>query len=298
MMLMTMNPKARKERLYADVLFLTELRPYRNYLNLDSLAQVVSHIKTVFSGAELNVKEQTWIADGREYTNVIGIYNPGRPKTLVVGAHYDVCGDQPGADDNASAVAGLLETARLLNIHKPALDYSVELVAYCLEEPPFFGSTEMGSYVHASSLQTQETQVLGMICYEMIGYFSDEPGSQPFPSPELAKIYPDTGNFIMTVGIERYHDFNQLVCRLMQEAADIPIYNISFPENNGLAGLAGMSDQRNYWKFGFPALMINDTSFVRNPNYHQTTDTIDTLDFEKMTEVVSGAYHAIIGLRN
>lgn len=293
-----MTTKAQKHRLHADVQFLTELRPYRNYLNLDILAKVVAYIKAEFTEAELHVREQTWMADGREYTNVIGIYNPGRSKTLVVGAHYDVCGDQPGADDNASAVAGLLETVRLLGTHKPLLDYTIELVAYCLEEPPFFGSTEMGSYIHAASLHAQNTKVLGMICFEMIGYFSDEPGSQPFPSPELAKIYPDTGNFIMTVGIEKYDRFNKQVCALMSAAADIDVYNISFPENSSMAGLAGMSDQRNYWKFDYPALMINDTAFVRNPNYHQMSDSIETLDFEKMTEVVSGAYHAIIGLNH
>jgi Zn-dependent M28 family amino/carboxypeptidase len=292
------NPKARPDRLYADVEFLTELRPYRNYLNSDSLAKVVNYIKAVFTDAQLSVREQTWMADGREYTNVIGVYHPGQAETLVVGAHYDVCGDQPGADDNASAVAGLLETARLLGAHKPKLDYSIELVAFCLEEPPFFGSTEMGSYIHAASLHAHKTKVLGMICFEMIGYFSDEPGSQPYPSPELAKIYPDTGNFIMTVGIEKYDDFNRKVCSLMKQAAAIPVYNISFPENSGIAGLAGMSDQRNYWTFGYPALMINDTAFVRNPNYHQKSDSIETLNFEKMTEVVNGAYYAIIGLKN
>lgn len=295
---LTNSPKAQQLRLYADVQFLTELRPFRNYLNAESLAKVVTYIKKEFTDAKLLLKEQTWMADGREYTNVIGVYNPGQTQTLVVGAHYDVCGDQPGADDNASAVAGLLETARMLGKHQPKLDYSIELVAFCLEEPPFFGSTEMGSYIHAASLHGQGVQLLGMICYEMIGYFSDEPGSQPFPSPELAKIYPDTGNFIMTVGIEKYDRFNKQVCALMSEAADVAVYKISFPENSGMAGLAGMSDQRNYWKFGYPALMINDTAFVRNPNYHQTSDSIETLDFKRMTEVVSGAYYAIIGLKN
>ncbi len=240
------NPKAQQQRLYADVEFLTELRPYRNYLNLDILAKVVAQINTVFEDAHLSVRKQPWMADGREYTNEIGVYNPGQTQTLVVGSHYDVCGDQPWADDNASAVAGLLETVRLLGTHKPKLDFSIELVAYCLEEPPFFGSTEMDSYIHATSLHKQNTQVLGMICYEMIGYFSDEPGSQSFPSPELEKIYPDTDNFIMTVGIEKYDDFNRKVCSLIKQAAAIPVYNISFPENSGMAGLAGMSDQRNY----------------------------------------------------
>lgn len=285
--------KAQNKRLYSDVKFLTEIRPYRNYLNLESLEKVVAYIKGVMVESGLFVQEQKWIADGREYTNVIGIYNPGQTRTLVVGAHYDVCGNQPGADDNASAVAGLLETVRLLGKHKPDIDYSIELVGYCLEEPPFFGTENMGSYVHAQSLYKNKVDVIGMICFEMIGYFSDEPNSQPYPSPELAKIYPSTANFIMTVGIDKYDTFNKKVRQLMSEGSDIEVHNISFPANNSLAGLAGLSDQRNYWKFGYNALMINDTSFVRNPNYHQSSDTIETLDFDKMTEVVNGAYNAI-----
>ena len=100
---------------------------------------------------------------------------------LIVGAHYDVCMDTPGADDNASAVAGMIETARLLIDENPQLDYCVEFVAYANEEPPFFGSDKMGSYIHAHSLNENHIDVLGMICYEMIGYFSDEPGSQEIP---------------------------------------------------------------------------------------------------------------------
>jgi Zn-dependent M28 family amino/carboxypeptidase len=285
--------KAQKNRLYKDVKFLTEIRPYRNYNNIESLQKVCSYIEKEFSCLELLTKKQNWIADGKEYTNVIGVYNEGKPKRLVVGAHYDVYGNQPGADDNASAVAGLLETARLLNENKPDLDYSIELVAYCLEEPPYFGTEQMGSYIHAKSLSQDNADVIGMICFEMIGYFSDEPNSQSFPSPELAKIYPDKGNFIMTVGIEMYDDFNKRVCMLMSENSKIDVYNISFPTNDVYAGLAGLSDHRNYWKFGYKALMINDTSFIRNPNYHLTSDTIDTLDFNKMTEVVNCAYNAI-----
>jgi hypothetical protein len=285
--------KALNNRLYLDTKFLTELRPYRNYQNIGTLDKVVTYIKEVMIKSGLTVKDQKWIADGKEYTNVIGIYNQGQKRTLVVGAHYDVCGDQPGADDNASAVAGLLETARLLGENRPEIDYSIELVGYCLEEPPFFGTENMGSHVHAQSLYDNQVDVIGMICYEMIGYFSDEPNSQPFPSPELAKIYPSTGNFIMTVGIDKYDSFNKKVRQLMSEGSDIDVHNVSFPSDNSLAGLASLSDQRNYWKFGYKALMINDTSFVRNPNYHQSTDTIQTLDFDKMTEVVNGAYNAI-----
>jgi hypothetical protein len=184
-----------------------------------------------------------------------------------------------------------LESARLIGEIKPELDYAIEFVAYCLEEPPFFGTTEMGSYIHAKSLYDSKADVIGMICYEMIGYFSDEPNSQPYPSPELAKLYPSTANFIIVVGIDTYDVFNKKVHSLMTENADIDVQVISFDSNEGLAG---MSDQRNYWKFGYQALMINDTSFVRNPHYHMSTDTIDTLDFTKMTEVVSSATYAMV----
>ncbi len=285
--------KAQKERLYKDVKFLTELRPYRNYMNLTSLEQVSKYIEDVFNNSGLLGKKQMWTARGKEYTNVIGIYNPGHNRTLVIGAHYDVCGDQPGADDNASAVAGLLETARLLGENKPVIDYTIELVGYCLEEPPFFGTNEMGSYIHAESLFVNNIDVIGMICYEMIGYFSDVPNSQSFPSPELAKNYPSTANFIMTVGIDKYDSFNTKVQQLMSIGSEIDVYNISFPANNEFSSLAGLSDQRNYWAFGYDALMINDTSFIRNPNYHLPTDTIETLDFNRMKAVINGAYNAI-----
>lgn len=188
----------------------------------------------------------------------------------------------------------MLETARLLGQFKPKTDYCIELVAYCLEEPPFFGSEKMGSYIHAKSLNDNGIDVIGMICFEMIGYFSDRPNSQPFPAPELSKTYPSTANFIIVVGIKPYEFFNNHVKTLMAENSKIDVRVISIPTGDSLSGLASLSDQRNYWHFGYPALMINDTSFVRNPNYHCITDTIETLDFEKMTEVVNGAYNAII----
>jgi hypothetical protein len=128
----------------------------------------------------------------------------------------------------------------------------------------------------------------------MIGYFSDAPNSQPFPSPELAKQYPHVANFIIVVGIEQYRDFNNKVHRLMQKDAGIDVQVIHFPTAGSLAGL---SDQRSYWQFGYPALMINDTAFIRNPNYHTRHDTIDTLDFDKMTEVVTSAYKAVTGFQ-
>ena len=282
--------KAQNKRLYTDVEFLTTVSPARNYQNLESLNKVANYITNEFGKLESTVIEQKWIADNNEYKNIIVKYNPEKKKRLIVGAHYDVCGNQPGADDNASAVAGLLETARLVFGNKPNLDYGIDFVAYCLEEPPFFGTELMGSYVHAKSLYDSNTEVIGMVCYEMIGYFSDEPNSEPFPTPELASLYPSTANFIIVVGIQEHHAFNMHIHELMSKDSGIDVQVISFPSSGDLAGL---SDHRNYWEFGYPALMINDTSFIRNPNYHEQSDTIDTLDFDKMTEVVNSSYRAI-----
>ncbi len=127
----------------------------------------------------------------------------------------------------------------------------------------------------------------------MIGYFSDEPHSQPYPSPALAKMYPHTANFIVVVGIEQHKEFNNKVHALMAKDSGIDVQIINFPKANDLTA---MSDQRNYWPFGYPALMINDTSFLRNPNYHETSDTINSLDFPKMTEVVSSTFKAVCGM--
>lgn len=230
------------------------------------------------------------IAANREYTNVIVSNNSHKSKRLIIGAHYHVFGDRPGADDNASAIAGLRETARLIAETKPDIDYRIDFVAYCLDELPFFGSENMGSYIHAKYLYDNNIDVLGIMCYEMIGYFSDEPNSQTYPNHEMASIYPSVANFIIVVGTEKHSNFSNRIHELMKQNENIDTQIVNFPTPDGLAG---MSDQRNYWKFGYDALMINDTSFIRNPPYHQMSDTIETLDFEKMTEVINAAFIAI-----
>lgn len=283
--------QANIDALYRHVEFLTTLRPFRNYLNLESLEKVCEYIKNEYRGYGLEVSEQPFRARGNVYKNLIGAYNPGKQKRMIVGAHYDVCGDQPGADDNASAVAGLLESARMVGEAMPDLDYRIDFVAFCLEEPPFYKTEEMGSLVHATSLQEIKDEILGVINYEMIGYFHE--GQQQYPDEAFRAIYPDIANFIAVVGNHRYHEFNEKVHRLMKGAADIDVQMIDHP---AVEELASMSDQWSYWQFGIPALMINDTSFYRNKNYHQMSDDIDTLSFDHLREVVTSAYQAIIGL--
>jgi len=283
--------KANKERLLADVTFLTAVRPYRNCKNPASLEKTAGYISDEFRKAGLPVEEQKWMADGREYKNIIASYEPGRLRRLITGAHYDVAGNQQGADDNASGIAGLLETARLLAENRPVMDYGIDLVAYCLEEPPFFGTESMGSFVHAESLFKKMTPVIGMICYEMIGYFSEKPGTQDFPPGDLKCRYPGTGNFIMVAGIEKYKSFNERFHRLMSADSEIDVRLISLPESDSFAGL---SDHRNYWTFGYKALMINDTCQFRNKSYHRRSDTPEKLDYGKMADVVNSTFNAIV----
>ena len=153
------------------VWFLTKIQPSRNYRNIHSLEKVVSYIHHRFSKDGLSVEIQPFQAEKATYKNVIGICGKEKQERIIVGAHYDVCGDQPGADDNASAVAGLLEIARLIQLHEASLPYRVDFVAYSLEEPPFFLTDEMGSYIHAQTLSQHDIRIQGMICLENFGFF-------------------------------------------------------------------------------------------------------------------------------
>jgi hypothetical protein len=288
-----MNNEQIKERLYKDVEFLTTVKPARNYGNLNSLNKVADYIRKSFTTASLKTEVQKFTVDGNEYKNIIATVGPVNGPRIIVGAHYDVAGNQDGADDNASAVAGLLETARMLSQKKDQLKYRIDLVAYSLEEPPYFATENMGSAIHAKYMRDNKIEVKAMVCLEMIGYFSDKPNSQNFPDPALKKIYPSTGNFIIVVGKEGQETITNKVKGFMKQNSSIDVQSINLPAENPLAGL---SDHRNYWVNQYDAVMINDTSFLRNPNYHQSTDTIDTLDFDKMAEVVKGVAGVCLNL--
>lgn len=282
-----------EKRLYKHAEFLTTLKPPRNYENFGSLNKAADYIFSTLKKLKCKVEVQNFKANGSDYKNVIGSFGPSSAPRIIVGAHYDVAGDQPGADDNASAVAGLLELARLTNEKNDLLKYRIDFVAYSLEEPPFFATDQMGSAIHARSLYDNNVKVEAMICLEMIGYFSDKAGSQGFPNSELSKLYPNTGNFILVVGKNGQEQFTQKVKGLMMKNCEVDVQSITLEETNYLGGL---SDHRNYWQYGYNAVMINDTSFLRNPHYHQNTDTIDTLDFSKMAEVVKGVFGVLINL--
>jgi Zn-dependent M28 family amino/carboxypeptidase len=283
-----------KQNLYNHVKFLTDIQPARNHANLAELQQAADYIFDNFKKLKNgNAERQKYTADnGNEYENIIWSYNIDKKERIVIGGHYDVCGNQKGADDNASAVAGVLELAHLVDSLKPNLPYRIDFVSYCLEEPPNFRTTNMGSYVHAKSLIDKQITVKSMICLEMIGYFSDKPNSQSYPVNAMKLVYPKVGNFIAVIGNMSSGSLVRTMKSGMKTHSNLPVSAMNAP-----AFIQGIdfSDHQNYWKFGIPAVMITDTAFFRNSNYHTENDTIETLDFDKMTEVVRGIYGAIFG---
>ena len=283
------DPDVCMDCMYETVKYLTEIQPARNYTNTDSLDKAADYLKKKFIEYGFKPVEQKYQVRGEEYRNIIASFGPDDAPRIIIGAHYDVCGSQPGADDNASAVAGLLETARLLKREKPALKYRVDFAAYTLEEPPFFRTEKMGSHVHAKSLKDDNIDVVGMICLEMIGYYTDAPRSQEFPFPFMKLFYPTTGDFIGVVG--RFSD-SKLIRQVKNgmKKTDIKVRTLRAPPS--VTGV-DFSDHQSFWNLGYRAVMVTDTAFYRNPNYHETTDTIDTLDFDAMKEVVKGVYYAI-----
>ena len=278
------------KRLQETVRYLSvEIGP-RSYNDYEKLCQVAEYISSRFKEYGYNVNEQPFVYRRNTYRNIIGS-KPGlnkKEEILVLGAHYDTVAGSPGADDNASAVAGLLEIARLISKSRVAL--AVRFVAFALEEPPVYRTKNMGSYLYAQMLKKSRQKILGMICLEMIGYFVDSPRSQEFPLPFIEKKFSDKGNFIAVVGNLRSRKFTEKVKKGFKEGTDIPICSY-----NALPIVIGIdfSDHWSFYKFGYRAVMITDTAFYRNPYYHTAGDTYETLDYERMAKVVYGVKAAI-----
>ncbi len=260
----------------------------RNSENPENLNRCAEYISTHLKDAGATVEMQDFMVGATTYRNVIGRFGVGKAKRIIVGAHYDSCEDTFGADDNASGVAGLLELARLIDEDPP--DVEIELVAYTLEEPPFFGGQQMGSAIHAASVATEKDKIIGVIVLEMIGYFSDEPGSQSYPHPVMKGYYPSRGNFITVVSRWDQSAWISDLKAGMKGATDLPVYSFRAP-----ASVSGVdfSDHRNYWPHDIPAAMVTNTAFYRNKNYHTKHDTPDRLDYQRMGKVVLGVHAAI-----
>lgn len=230
-----------------------------------------------------------------EFTNIVveqyGLRLP--EEIIVVGAHYDTVWMTPGADDNASGVAVMLELARQLKLRK--LDRTVRFIAFANEEYPHFFTDEMGSLVHARQASERGEQIRAMYSLEMLGYYSDEPESQNYPRP-FNWIYPDTANFVAFVS-------NFKSRRLLTESIATFRKSKQFP-SEGLAAPVLLvrdvrrSDQAAFWRYGFSGVMVTDTAAYRNYAYHNVSDVYDSLNYAHMARITSGLLDVIIEQAN
>jgi Zn-dependent M28 family amino/carboxypeptidase len=281
-------PAADAGNLERDVRLISTAFGPRDHLHADNLDRVAGYIRQALEAAGGRVSDQPFRVNGRAYRNVIASFGPDDGERIVVGAHYDAFGPGPGADDNASGVAGLLELARLLGRTAPAT--RVDLVAYTLEEPPYFKTEFMGSAVHARSLAKEGVRLRAMISLEMIGCFSDAAGSQDYPNRLIGLLYPTEGNFIAVIGNLGGGLLVRRIKGAMSSATELPVRSLNAPR---FALGVDLSDQLNYWDAGYDAVMVTDTASFRNKHYHTALDTADRLDFGRMSRVVQGVHAAV-----
>lgn len=261
----------------------------RSYRDIDKLKNAAAYISSEFTSFGYKVVQQPFFFFGNVYHNLITERAGSSSKEiLVVGAHYDTVRTTPGADDNASGVAGLLGLARALTEAKPAV--TVRFVAFCLEEPPVCRTPSMGSYQYAGRLKADRENIVGMISLEMIGYFCDKEGCQRYPFPFMNAVYPKAGNYISLVGNMRSRSFTRSISDSLRKATDLPVLTLNAPPI--MIGI-DFSDHWSFGKFGYKALMVTDTAFYRNPHYHAPDDLPETLDYERMAKVVDGLTVAV-----
>ncbi len=229
-------------------------------------------------------RRQTFTTAGHTFANieaeVSGVRNPD--KILVIGAHYDTAGDLPGANDNASGVAATLELARRLRNAKPG--QTVRWVFFTNEEPPYFQTEAMGSYVYAKQCRKRLEKISAMLSLETIGFYTDKPGSQSYPVG-IHPGYPDRGNFLGFVADLRGAFLLRTALKAFRDKGSLPAEGLAAP--TFVAGI-GWSDHWSFWQFGYKALMVTDTAPFRYPYYHTAQDTPDKLDYRRFAAAVEG----------
>jgi hypothetical protein len=256
----------------------------RNVWHPEALAAAARYVRDTLEGFDYEVRAQAFESQGVTLAN-LEVELPGdsaQQEIIVVGAHYDSFAGTPGANDNASGVAALLEIARLVAGKRYAR--TLRLVAFANEEPPFFYGDAMGSALYASRARRRGEQIEAMLALETIGWYTDQPASQRYPFP-FSLFYPDSGNFLGFVG-------NLSSRALVRRTLGAFRASTAFP-SEGVAAPGGMmgvhwSDHWAFWQAGYPAIMITDTALFRYPHYHAATDTADRLDYPSLARVTRG----------
>lgn len=249
----------------------------------EALERSARYVEAALAGLGYAVSRQEFETQGVKVRN-LEVSEGSGGRVVVIGAHYDSAQDAVGADDNGSGVAALIELARALKTIQPAQGLEVRLVFYVNEELPWFGTDDMGSFVHAQSLASQGKNVVAMLSLETMAWYSESFDSQRYPFP-FSLFYPSKGNFVGFVANLRSRSLMHRVVGAFRREVAFPSEGVAAPES--IPGI-GWSDQWAYWQFGWPALMVTDTAPFRYPHYHTLRDTPDKLSYERLARVVKG----------
>jgi hypothetical protein len=283
-------PSSSEKALHDHVHALSVIIGSRSIQEYGKIQESELYIRTFLEKQGISFALQGYDHEGKRYNNIIVTLDglSHREESVIIGAHYDTTFETPGADDNASAVAVLLELCHTLKDYRP--QRTLKMIFFVLEEPPSFMTPAMGSFVYAQRARDRGERIYGMISLEMVGYFNEAEGSQAFPVPGLQWIFPDRGNFIGVVGNVHSRELTLAVAEALEAGSTLPVEHlVALPFIPGI----GLSDHGSFWKMGFRAVMVTDTAFYRNPNYHSSKDTIETLRFDKMSQLVSGMVHVV-----
>ncbi len=289
---LTAQEREVRQRLVQHVWTLAGTIGERNLWRHQALASAARYVEATLRDVGYAVTPQAFEVQGKTVTNVAAeIVGSARPaEILVIGGHYDSVVGSPGANDNASGVAAVLEIARLLAGQR--LERTVRFVAFVNEEPPFFRTAHMGSWVYAREAQARGEHIVGMVSLETLGYYTDADGSQQYPFP-FGVFYPRIGNFIGFVG-------NMASRQLVRRSIASFRRHTAFPSEGTVApgwltGI-GWSDHWAFWQQGYAAMMVTDTALFRYAPYHTRTDTPDKLDYDRTARVVSGLARVVVEL--
>ncbi len=264
----------------------------RNIWSPPSMVNTVSYLETVFADVGYTVVKQDYEVEKVVSTNLeVEIQGQDKADEIVVlGAHYDTIMNCPGANDNGSGVAVLLELARLLHSSTP--ERTIRFVAFANEEPPFFLNDTMGSRQYAIRARDQGENIVAMVSLETMGFYSDISGSQKYPFP-FSYFYPDTANFIAIVGNLHSRKLVKKSIAAFRKYGRVPSEALAAPQF--VTGI-GWSDHWSFWQEGVKAIMITDTAFYRYDAYHTPSDTYEKLDYERMARVVHGLIPTVLQL--
>ena len=279
-----LETRAEPARVEAIVRTLCERFPHRHPGNSEQMEASRAWLEEQLKSLELRPVRELVEVRGQLLFNMHARLGPDDGAHVIVGAHYDAHPATPGADDNASGVAAVLEVARILKTTEPRC--LVEISLWTTEEPPFFRTADMGSAHHVARLRASNVAVRAAFSLEMLGDFKDGAGTQNYPPRFPASlVYPSAANFVLLLGDSSTTELTRHLKAAFAGTSTVPIESANVPRT---MGGADFSDHLNFWNAGYTAFMVTDSAFLRNPNYHRDTDRPDTLDFKRLAAAADG----------